>query len=144
MTVTHVSERDATSEEKSGPFRPTEYDPRLTYKILEELKRTVEASKAELVAIFIPSYDEIDKLPGYRPYQQELIGMCEKLGIVNHDLSPSFKNTGQETYYAEGEHWNFYGNVLGAEAIYNFLTGGKGPKMQYNEINAIEANEPGR
>jgi hypothetical protein len=133
-----------TPVEKSEPFRPAEYDLRLTYKILEELKRTVEASKAELVAIFIPSYDEIDKLPGYRPYQQELISMCEKLGIVCHDLSPSFKNTGRKAYDPAGYHWNSYGHILGAEAIYNFLISETGLKTQDDEIKTHEANSNSR
>lgn len=129
---------------KPEPFKPTEYDLRLTYKILEELKRSVEAKKAELVVIFIPSYEEIEKLPGYRPYQQELIGMFEKFGIVYHNLTPSFINIGGKAYDTRGYHWNNYGHRLGAEAIYNYLTGEKGLKTQYNEIKTNEANPPGR
>jgi hypothetical protein len=138
------SRKGATSEEKSGPFRPTEGDLRLTHKILEELKRTVEARKAELIVIFIPSYDEIKKLEGYRPYQMELIDICEKLDIVYYDLSHSFKNSGRKTFDSRGYHWNVYGNSLGAEAIYNFLISETGLKPHYDDINANKVDSYSR
>jgi hypothetical protein len=130
----------ATTKEKSGSYMPTEGDLLLTYKILEELNGTVEARNAELVVIFIPSYDEITKLPGYRPYQQEYIAMCEKLGIVCHDLSPSFKNSGRKTFDSTGYHWNAYGNSLGAESIYKFLISETGLKPQNDKINTNEVD----
>ena len=93
-----------------------------------------------MVVFFIPSYDEIEKQPGYRPYQLELIGICEKLDIVYHDLSSSFKNSGRKTYTTQGEHWNFYGNRLGTESIYNFLISETGLNTQYEQKNTYEVN----
>ncbi|MFI5322056.1 MAG: hypothetical protein ACHQ6U_00670 [Thermodesulfobacteriota bacterium] len=115
----------------------TEEDLTITSKILEELKKTVEAREAKLVIFFIPSEVNVENLFDSKPYQEKIKPICVKLGITCIDLLPDFKKSTRRTYnHLYGGHWNPYGHKVAAEAIYNFLINDDGLKLQSNNIKS--------
>ena len=108
-------------------------DQSITYRILEELNKSVVARGAKLIVFFIPSKREIENIGNYSPYQNKVIEFCEEIGITCIDLAPDFKQTWRRAYYRyEGGHWNSYGNQIAAESIYNYLTTNPVLKIELN------------
>ena len=97
-------------------------DLSITYRLLEELNKSVLERGAQLVVFFIPTKREIENIGNYTPYQHKLIEFCKNTGIVCIDLAQDFKNRWhRENYRYEGGHWNPYGNRIAAESIYRHL-----------------------
>jgi hypothetical protein len=102
--------------------REKKQDLTLTSRILEELKKEVETRGAKLLVAFIPSKREIERFGDSSPYQTEIAGLCQKLGIECFDLASNFKATWRRTYYRLGGHWNARGHRIAAEALHQYLT----------------------
>ena len=93
----------------------------ITSRILEELKKEVEASGAELMVFFIPSKQEVEKLNNSPPYQVEIIELCQELNIKYYDLASDFQSTWPRAYYRYGTHWNVRGHEIASDSIYQYL-----------------------